>query len=861
MAFQLATNLDLGAQLPLDTRTVVADQVGRNGLVTSGKAHPGLVVYVTSENKYYYYNNSNAWAEFGTSTPNIENLVYATGNQTISGKKTFATGIVSPLRIGNPDDLSDAKIRLWETSSYSYQSIGSIDGGFSFSRGGTEITLEFDNEEISLKKFPGISYRFLSGYNGTVPIDANVVHVTGGNETISGVKTFADTVRLASNKGVGFTGTGGANDFYGMYTVSTNGGSPGGPSQSGLSFYAGGTERFRIYNSGHIAFDDYGNLPAAVRSPKYKLMHLSSNQEFTAATFSMASRNAHTIFFGNNSGQFILGTEQKPAGKAGWAGQTGRQQFGWLFKSNLDYNTVDLFEGGTTQFFIDAESGYLSGLGNFIDRSGQNSLDWNNRIFSGNWIGNIQDALYTNRNQILQQKYYPYIASFFSNNSIKPYGMQIVGSTDAVNWEIIGTRNYSGSGLLNTDELRDPSIVKLNNKWVVAFTEDAFRGWPPEYAPRPDNSGYFGLLESTDLINWKYQRISLVNILRNNGLTGVTRLWAPEWFKEDNGDLYLTFSVCRTGWQNSPFGGTDGGGHMPYIIRATDYNLTGWTGFRRLSGSAFPLLPSFKTGVNHYSSFIDICIEKVSGTYYTPYSDGDNTETRLASSTGLFDGWTVLASGKTWYGTGFPYVGAPTNGTYKEGGVLRFYNGKWRLWIFDVYGTNSGIYSEGLTPTGMSFVSLIKNNLGYRFDHGTVIKNDNYAGLLNQFDDQTISGTKTFITKPFVNNTGIVLSGEAVPPLVDINNITTNFVFDSSLNSKLLTINANNNITGRVPTGLSTGYNVSFLQAGTGQLFISGSGGAIIRQRLNLYSTAGQYSIASLLHYSGNQFVLYGDLI
>jgi hypothetical protein len=95
---------------------------------------------------------------------------------------------------------------------------------------------------------------------------------------------------------------------------------------------------------------------------------------------------------------------------------------------------------------------------------------------------------------------------------------------------------------------------------------------------------------------------------------------------------------------------------------------------------------------------------------------------------------------------------------------------------------------------------------------------------------------------------------------VNIDNITGNFIFNSSFNSKLLTINASQNITGTVPTGLSTGYNVSFAQMDSGKLFITGSGEAIVRQRLNLFTTAGQYGIASLLHHSGDQFLLYGDL-
>jgi hypothetical protein len=166
-------------------------------LIRKNQLHPDINDLVGQYGSGYFSSNNST--------------VFITGNQTIGGKKTFATGIVSPLGIGNPGDLSDAEIQLWETSSESYQSIGSVDGGFTFTRGGIEMGLEFNSEEIVLAKSPGIAYRFKSGYNGTVPIDANVLHVTGGNETISGVKTFANSgifnsgIDLRGSKLVNFT--------------------------------------------------------------------------------------------------------------------------------------------------------------------------------------------------------------------------------------------------------------------------------------------------------------------------------------------------------------------------------------------------------------------------------------------------------------------------------------------------------------------------------------------------------------------------------------------------------------------------------------------------------------------------------
>jgi len=87
MAFQLATNLEMGAKIPLDTRAVVSTTGERNAIT---QVYPGLTVYVTGENKYYYYNTTNSWVEFG-SPQSPQNLVYTTGNQTIAGVKAFAS--------------------------------------------------------------------------------------------------------------------------------------------------------------------------------------------------------------------------------------------------------------------------------------------------------------------------------------------------------------------------------------------------------------------------------------------------------------------------------------------------------------------------------------------------------------------------------------------------------------------------------------------------------------------------------------------------------------------------------------------------------------------------------------------------
>lgn len=218
----------------------------------------------------------------------------------------------------------------------------------------------------------------LSGYVNST--SSNIVYTTG-NQNITGVKTFLDTIKISQNRGIGIDDNSG--QFYGIYGLSPGSTSPN-ALVTGLSIYLGGSERLRLYNNGHVAFDDLGFMPAAANNSGYKIIHFASNLQRGATAFSMASKALHTVFFGNNTGQFILGTEARP-GQWSTLFPSGRQ-FGWLFKSNLNYFDQNIFEGGTTQFFIDAQnSGNLSGLGRFIDRNGTVSLDWNNRILSGVW--------------------------------------------------------------------------------------------------------------------------------------------------------------------------------------------------------------------------------------------------------------------------------------------------------------------------------------------------------------------------------------------------------------------------------------------------------------------------------------------
>jgi len=193
---------------------------------------------------------------------------------------------------------------------------------------------------------------------------------TTGNQTINGEKSFEKPIY-----GSGFLQSDASGNIYGMNTINGVSGYP-----SGLPFFAGGGEVMRLYSGGNIAFDDFSNLPAARNNPNYKIIHFASPERTGATIMSFASQGLHTCFLGNNSGQFILGYEN-PSNPT----KAIHNQLGWLFKSNLVYGNSEIFAGGNTVFFVEHESGNLSGLGSFIDTNGFKSLDWNARGLSGDW--------------------------------------------------------------------------------------------------------------------------------------------------------------------------------------------------------------------------------------------------------------------------------------------------------------------------------------------------------------------------------------------------------------------------------------------------------------------------------------------
>ena len=107
-------------------------------------------------------------------------------------------------------------------------------------------------------------------------------------------------------------------------------------------------------------------------------------------------------------------------------------------------------------------------------------------------------------------------------------GLRLLYSTDGLRWDSI-----AGSLLrpnIGQNIMRDPSIVRdkegtFHLVWTIAWKGDTG----------------FGYARSKDLVNWSEQR----RIPAMDGVYSTQNVWAPEWFYDDERDLYMVvYASC-----------------------------------------------------------------------------------------------------------------------------------------------------------------------------------------------------------------------------------------------------------------------------------------------------------------------------
>jgi hypothetical protein len=204
---------------------------------------------------------------------------------------------------------------------------------------------------------------------------------------------------------------------------------------------------------------------------------------------------------------------------------------------------------------------------------------------------------------------------------------------------------------------------------------------------------------------------------------------------------------------------------------------------------------------------------------------------------------------------------------------------------FTVYG--SGNFTSGLFVNG----NAVLTGIYLPNENGTLLTTSSNVAFTT--GDQTISGIKNFANNLGVEGTGIFnaldlsnisdfsFSGVAINLInstvqsssgIDLNNsklinatpeiinLSTNFNISGNYNSRMIMVNSTTEVTGRIVSGNSLGFNASVTQVGAGKILITGSGiGIKIGSFNNQYKTAGQFATISLLHTGGNGYTMYGN--
>jgi len=126
---------------------------------------------------------------------------------------------------------------------------------------------------------------------------------------------------------------------------------------------------------------------------------------------------------------------------------------------------------------------------------------------------------------------------------------------------------------------------------------------------------------------------------------------------------------------------------------------------------------------------------------------------------------------------------------------------------------------------------------------------DTVNGILN-----VVSGT--FTSGLDLNNSNLI---NASPQII---NLSANFNISGNYNSRMVMVKSANEVTGTIISGNSLGFNVSIIQIGSGQVFITGITNNIpVLSYGGLYRTAGIGAAISVLHTGNNGHIMYGNTV
>jgi hypothetical protein len=228
-------------------------------------------------------------------------------------------------------------------------------------------------------------------------------------------------------------------------------------------------------------------------------------------------------------------------------------------------------------------------------------------------------------------------------------------------YSVLSDTNFHGP----TGVLRDPSILKYNGRYYIAYT---VQSWTT-------NSTHFNVASSTDLTTWT----NIASI--NSGIANTKFTWAPEFYVEGSTVRIIT-SVAAT---------TCSACFRPYVYTAQNTALTSWSGPAQMWG----------LGTNHIDTFV-----VKSGSTWHAFTKDETAKyiEHWTTTANLTEGW--VNQGRLW------------SSGYEGPSLVRLDDGSWRIYV-DRYSTGQGIYTATSSDlnnwTGLTSVSCA----GCR--HGTAI--------------------------------------------------------------------------------------------------------------------------------------------
>lgn len=263
------------------------------------------------------------------------------------------------------------------------------------------------------------------------------------------------------------------------------------------------------------------------------------------------------------------------------------------------------------------------------------------------------------------------MSAFYEDGSGATY---LFVSGDGKDWRMMGSGPVFAPSSAD-GKMRDPSIVSYGGRYWLCGT------W--------DDDMHFPVAVSDDLLSWAYH-----TSVDMSGIAGITRVWAPEWFVDDDGSLHVFVSVIA------------GGHHLIYESHPTNADLTAWSAPVQVTGTALP-------------EMIDPFVLKIGSTYYLWYKHWTGYKAtahiEYATSNSLTSGF-IIQGDDDFAGWGYGYEGES---------LVEIRPGVWRIYLDDYVGIGTpgnGIYysesSDGFAT--WSALQLATFSDGRIYNHPTV---------------------------------------------------------------------------------------------------------------------------------------------